>query len=135
MFEFDIASGAVIIKQCGTKGIEAGKRGNFDNTCNYKTIIMTSVMYFFLEARRKFLFLTLCCPLFCYSVKHKELMPELLTANYPATVYPLPGSRQADVELMQSPVSFDSTPQLRRFKQPPFQPKYFTILTPRQPAV
>ena len=31
-----------------------GKSGNFDNTCNYKTIIMTCVMYFFLEARRKF---------------------------------------------------------------------------------
>ena len=54
-------------------------------------------------------------------------MPELLTANYPATVYPLPGPRQADVELMQSPVSFDFAPQLMHFKQPPFQPKYFTI--------
>ena len=82
---------------------------------------------FSLKREESFLFLTLCCPLFCQGVKHKELMPELLTANYPATVYPLPGPRQADVELMQSPVSFDFAPQLMHFKQPPFQPKYFTI--------
>ena len=59
-------------------------------------------------------------------VKYKELMPELLTANYPAPVSPLPSPRQADVELMQGRVSLPLQ-QPRHYKQPPFQSKYFTI--------
>ena len=55
-------------------------------------------------------------------VKYKELMPELLTANYSAPVSPLPSPRQADVELMQGRVSLPL-----HYKQPPFQSKYFTI--------